>query len=56
MKSEREPERNFVIWIDPEHRIISFREAEGFEERRFSSQEELISYAMEKCSEGNRVQ
>ena len=44
-----------VIWIDRLNRTVSFREADGFELRIFSTPEERLAFALEKCSDGYRV-
>lgn len=50
------PARNIcMIWIDRQNRIVSFREADGFEPRIFSTPEERLAFALEKCSDGYRV-
>ncbi len=45
-----------MIWIDRLNRIVSFREADGFESQTFSTPEECLAFAFEKCSDGYRVQ
>lgn len=45
-----------MIWIDRLNRIVSFREAVGFEPQTFSTPEERLAFALEKCSDGYRVQ
>lgn len=45
-----------MIWIDRLNRIVSFREADGFEPQTFSTPEERLAFAFEKCSNGYRVQ
>lgn len=56
MEKTREEEMAYPIWIDHTEKIVSFKSAEGFEQLRFSSQEEKIAFAMEKCSSGYRIQ
>ena len=43
------------FWIDRLNRIVSFREAVGFEPRLCSTPEERLAFAPEKRSDGCRV-
>ena len=56
MKKLREEELAYLIWIDHKEKIVSFKSAEGFEQLQFSSQEEKLAFAIEKCSSGYRIQ
>lgn len=56
MKEDRRPQEICAIWIDYTNRIISFRKEDGFEPRAFLSPDEQMQYALEKCSNGCRVQ
>ena len=58
MEKPREEERAYPIWIDHKDKIVSFKsvEGEGFEQLHFSSQEEKLAFAIEKCSSGYRIQ
>ena len=49
-------ERTFCAWIDRENRVVSFQAAEGFEEMRFSSHEEMFAFMIEKSTSGYRIQ
>ena len=56
MERTREEETAYPIWIDRTDKIMSFRYVEGYEQLHFSSQEEKLAFAVEKCSSGYRVQ
>ena len=56
MEKLREEELAYLIWIDHKGKIVSFKSAEGFEQLQFSSQEEKLAFAIEKCSSGYRIQ
>ena len=56
MEKPQEEEQAYPIWIDHAEKIMSFKSAEGFEQLQFSSQEEKLAFAMEKCSSGYRIQ
>ena len=49
MEKAREEEQAYPIWIDHTDKIVSFKSAEGFEQLHFSSQEEKLAFAIEKC-------
>lgn len=51
-----EKERTHFAWIDRKRRIVSFRYAEGFEEMRFATHEEMFSYVIGKTDLGFRLQ
>lgn len=51
-----EEDRGYPIWIDHIEKIVSFKRAEGFEQINFSSQEEKLAFAIEKCASGYRIQ
>lgn len=44
------------LWIDHKDKIVSFKEVEGFEILYFSSREEKLAFALEKCASGYRIQ
>ena len=56
MEKPREEEKAYPIWIDHKDKIVSFKSVEGFEQLQFSSQEEKLAFAIEKCSSGYRIQ
>ena len=56
MEKLREEEQAYPIWIDHTEKIVSFKSTEGFEQLYFSSQEEELAFAIEKCSSGYRIQ
>ena len=56
METLREEELAYPIWIDHKDKIVSFKSVEGFEQLHFSSQEEKLAFAIEKCSSGYRIQ
>ena len=56
MEKPREEELAYPIWIDHKDKIVSFKSVEGFEQLHFSSQEEKLAFAIDKCSSGYRIQ
>ena len=56
MNTRTEEEKAYPIWIDYTDKIVSFQSVEGFERLHFSSQEEKLAFAIEKCCSGYRVQ
>ena len=56
MKEDNHAQEIYAIWIDHVNRIISFRKEDGFEPQAFSSQDERMQYALEKSTNGYRVQ
>lgn len=43
-------------WIDRVNRIVSFQQAEGFEEVRFPTHREMFQFVIEKSRTGYRIQ
>ena len=56
MSEETQTRSDCVLWIDHINWIISFKKAEGFEAKVFSTREEKITYAFRKGSSGYRIQ
>ena len=56
MSEETQTQPDCVLWIDHTNRIISFKKADGFETKVFSSREEKIVYAFQKSTLGYRLQ
>ena len=56
MSEETQARADCVLWIDRTNRIISFKEAEGFEAKVFPTREEKIAYAFRECSSDYRIQ
>ena len=56
MDRNNNEEKTCPIWIDHKEKVISFKEADGFEIMYFSSTKEIISFTMEQCSHGYRIQ
>ena len=56
MKEDKHTQEIYAIWIDHMNRIISFRKEDGFEPQAFSSSDERMQYALEKSTNGYRVQ
>ena len=56
MKEDKHTQEICAIWIDHINRIISFRKEDGFEPQAFSSPDERMQYALEKSTNGYRVQ
>ncbi len=55
MKEECEEQAEFAAWVDKEKRIVTFREADGFEKLTFRSQENKMSYVYNLCESGYRI-
>lgn len=53
---ESEDEKVHSIWVDWENRVISFRKADGFEERQYPTHEEMFQFAIQKGNEGFGIQ
>ena len=51
-----EKEKVYAVWIDWGQRVVSFKKAEGFEELRYSSYEEMFRFAIERGNEGFGIQ
>ena len=56
MSEETQARSECVLWVDHYNRIISFKKADGFEERVFLTHEEKLDYAFSKGSQGYRIQ
>lgn len=44
------------IWVDWERRIVSFREADGFQKLEYPTHGEMFRFAIEKTTEGFAIQ
>ena len=53
---DREDEAVFDLWVDWEHRAISFSEEKGFEKLAFSTYEEKFKFAIDRGNEGFGIQ
>lgn len=56
MEQEKGAPCSQPLWIDWKRKVVSFKRAEGFEVKEFSSYEERLTYVFEKCSNGFRIQ
>ena len=56
MSKEPEEKAGYPIWINHTDKIVSFQDAERFEIMYFSSHEEKLAFAIDKCSSGYRIQ
>lgn len=56
MEQEKETPGSQRLWIDWKNKVLSFNCAEGFETRDFLSHEERMTYVLEQCSNGFRIQ
>ena len=56
MREEKDLLTFYPVWIDQEKQIISFKEADGFEEIRFATHKEMITFVIEKVLKGYRIQ
>ena len=46
----------FCLWIDWIRKVVSFEKAEGFEELRYATHDEMIRFAIERGNEGFGIQ
>ena len=56
MSKEPGERAGYPIWINHVDKIVSFKSEEGFEQLHFSSHEEKLAFAIDKCSSGYRIQ
>lgn len=56
MSNENKTQEVCAVWIDWENRIVSFKEAAGFEMHLCASHDDKLLYALEKCANGFRIQ
>ena len=56
MSEQTQSRSECMLWIDHTNRIISFKQAEGFEAKEFPTQDEKIAYAFRKGTSGYRIQ
>ena len=56
MSEEVQTRPECVLWIDHTNRIISFKQAEGFEAKVFPPREEKIVYAFQTSTSVYRIQ
>lgn len=45
----------YTVWVSKEKRIVTFRDAEGFEKHIFGTQEEKMAYVFDLCESGYRI-
>ena len=55
MKEENDTQEEFVAWINNQERIVTFRDAEGFEKITFRYHEDKMSYVYNLCETGYRI-
>ena len=56
MDKEREESQIWSVWIHREQRVVSFREAEGFERLEYPTHDEMFDFAIQKTREGFALQ
>ena len=56
MFDEKETNDGWPIWVDWEKRIISFREAAGFDKLVFPTHDEMFRFAVDKTMSGFAMQ
>ena len=56
MSKEPGEKAGYPIWINHVDKIVSFKSEEGFEQLHFSSHEEKLAFAIDKCSSDYRIQ
>ena len=47
---------NYSLWIDWIRRIVSFQEADGFEELQYETHQEMLNFAVGKGFDGFAIQ
>ena len=52
----RKEEQNRSAWIDREKKVVSFQQAEGFEEVEFSTHDEMFAFVIKQTESGYRIQ
>ena len=52
---EEKLEQALIAWVNKEERIVTFRDAEGFEKIIFRSQEDKRSYVYNLCESGYKI-
>ena len=52
---EEKLEQTFIVWVNKEERIVTFRDTEGFEKLTFQSQEDKLSYIYNLCETGYKI-
>lgn len=55
MKEDGEEQAECAAWVSNEKRIVTFREAEGYEKIVFRTQEDKMSYVYHLCESGYRI-
>ncbi len=53
---EKEAETVYPIWVDWEKRVISFKEAAGFEKLEYPTYKEMFDFAVDKGYAGFGIQ
>lgn len=56
MTGEKEEKTVWPVWVDWKRRIVSFREAEGFERLEYPTHEEMFRFAIDRTIEGFAIQ
>ena len=51
-EKNQEAAEQITLWIDEEHRILSFHPQPDFEKRSFGTHEEMLRYAVELAMNG----
>ena len=52
----RKEELNRSAWIDRENKVVSFQQAEGFEEVVFATHDEMFAFVIKQTESGYRIQ
>ena len=55
MKEGCQAQAEFAAWVNKEKRIITFRDAEGYEKLTFRSREDRMAYVCHLCESGYRI-
>lgn len=55
MKEGKDDQAECVAWVHKEEKIVTFREAEGYEKIQFRTQDEKMAYVYRLCESGYRI-
>ena len=56
LNKDNEETQLWPVWINWEHRVVSFLEAEGFERLEYPSHDEMLWFVIGKGNEGFGIQ
>lgn len=56
MEEEKEIQNGYPVWVDWEHRVVSFQKVEGFEELQHRTHDEMFLFAIRLVDTGFAIQ